>query len=63
MSEIIVNTAWKVSKYRVSSGTYFPVFGPEKTPYLDSFHAVKYFPILHYNNYKLICSYPLFIVF
>ena len=20
---------------------YFPVFGPEKTPYLDIFHAVK----------------------
>ena len=40
-------TAWKVSKYRVFSGTYFPVFelntgkyGPEKTPFLDTFHAV-----------------------
>ena len=39
-------TAWKVSKYRVFSGTYFPVFelnteyGPEKTPYLGTFHAV-----------------------
>ena len=39
--------AWKVSKYRVFSGPYFPVFGlntgkygPEKTPYLDIFHAV-----------------------
>ena len=30
----------KVSKYRVSSGLYFPVFGPEKTPYLDTFHAM-----------------------
>ena len=40
-------TAWKVSKYRVISGPYFPVFspntgkyGPEITPYLDTFHAV-----------------------
>ena len=38
---------WKVSKYGVISGTYFPVFGlntgkygPEITPYLDTFHAV-----------------------
>ena len=37
-------TAWKVSKYGVISGPYFPVFGlntgkygPEKTPYLDTF--------------------------
>ena len=42
------NTAWKVSKYGVVSGPYFPVFGldtgkygPEVTPYLDTFHAVK----------------------
>ena len=28
-------TAWKVSKYGVFSGKY----GPEKTPYLDTFHA------------------------
>ena len=40
-----------MSKYRVFSGPYFPVFGlntgkygPEKTPYLDTFHAVE---ILH----------------
>ena len=39
--------AWKVSKYEVFSGSYFPIFGlntvkkrPEKTPYLDTFHAV-----------------------
>ena len=50
------STAWKVSKYVVFSGPYFPVFspntgkyGPETTPYLDTFHAVKilgkqYFP-------------------
>ena len=34
------NTAWKVPKYEVFSGPYFPVFGPEKIPYLDTFHAV-----------------------
>ena len=35
-------------KYGVFSGLYFPVFrpnigkyGPEKTPYLDTFHAVN----------------------
>ena len=40
-------TAGKVSKYGVFSGPYFPVFGmntgkygPDKTPYLDTFHAV-----------------------
>ena len=47
-------TAWKVSKYRVISGSYFTAFGlntvkcgpnagkygPEITPYLDTFHAV-----------------------
>ena len=41
-------TVWKVSKYGVFSGPYFPVFGlntgkygPEKTPYLDTFHAIR----------------------
>ena len=33
-------TAWKVSKYGVISGPYFPVLGPEITPYLDTFHTV-----------------------
>ena len=40
-------TARKVSKEGVISGPYFPAFGlntekygPEITPYLDSFHAV-----------------------
>ena len=43
-----VNTAWKVSKYGVFSGLYFPVFSPgtgkykpEKTPHLDTFHILK----------------------
>ena len=41
-------TVWKVSKYGVISGQYFPVFssnarsnGPEITSYLDNFHAVS----------------------
>ena len=41
------STGWKVSKYRVFSGPHFLVFspdtgenGPEKTLYLDNFHAV-----------------------
>ena len=33
-------TAGNVTKYGVSFGPYFPKFGPEKTPYLDTFHAV-----------------------
>ena len=43
----IIITAWKVSKYGVFSGPHFPVFGldtgkygPEKPPYMDTFHAV-----------------------
>ena len=41
-------TAWKVSKYVVISGPYFPVFSPNTGKYapeintcLDTFHAVK----------------------
>ena len=40
-------TVWKVSKWEVISGPYFPVFGlnagkygPKISPYLDTFHAV-----------------------
>ena len=43
---IVLSTAWKVSKYGVISGPYFPVFGlntgkygPEITSYLDRFDA------------------------
>ena len=43
-------TVWKVSKYQVFPGPYFPVFGLNtekfgtgKTPYLDTFHAVDLF--------------------
>ena len=42
-----LSTAWKVSKYGVFFTPYLSVFspnageyGPEKTPYLDTFHAV-----------------------
>ena len=35
-------TAWKVSKYGVFSGPYFPALGPENNPYLDTFHAVHF---------------------
>ena len=55
----MTNTAWKASKYGVSSGLLFPVFSPntekdgkEKTPYLDTFHAVKYF--LSFSNFRLM---------
>ena len=52
----ILQALREVSKYVVFSGPYLPVFspntgkyGPETTPYLDTFHAVKilgkqYFP-------------------
>ena len=51
----VIYTVWKVYNYGVFSGPYFPVFGlntevytsvliqeygPEKVPYLDTFHAV-----------------------
>ena len=46
-------TAWKVLKYGVFSGPYFPVFGlnsekygTEKTPYLDSLHGVLSYNLL-----------------
>ena len=40
-------TAWKVPKYGIISGSYFPEFSPntekygqERTPYFDTFHSV-----------------------
>ena len=48
MQEKIVITAWDVLKYGAFHGPYFPVFGlntgkygPEITPYLDTFRAVN----------------------
>ena len=40
-SNIVQNTSWKVTKYWISFGPNFPIFGPEKTPYLDTFLIVK----------------------
>ena len=53
-NEGIKVSAWKVSKYGFISGPYFPVFnpntgkyGPEMTPYLDTFHAVSAYAESH----------------
>ena len=43
------NTARKVSKYEYFSGPNFPAFGPEKTPFLDTFYAVKWEPTGYLN--------------
>ena len=51
-----------MSKYGVFSGPYFPAFGlntekygPENTPYLDNFHAVKiiFYASLSFHSAKL----------
>ena len=54
------HTARKVSKYGVFNGPYFSVFspnrgkyGPEKTPHLDTFHAVSYFRYIAFCIYVL----------
>ena len=36
-----------MSKHEAFSGPFFPIFGPEKTPYLDTFHAVTATIIKH----------------
>ena len=48
-----------MSNYGVFSGLYFPVFwlntgkyGPEKTPYLDTLHAVFIQICSHYTDWK-----------
>ena len=53
------NAAWKVSKYDVISGPYFPVFSPstgkygsEITPFLDTFHILLMFEsVVKYSNF------------
>ena len=47
-TSVMKDTAWKVSKYGVFSGLYFPVFrpntgkyGPEKTLYMNTFRAIR----------------------
>ena len=59
----IVCTERKGSKYGVFSGPYFPKFGlntgkygPEKTPYLDTFHAVMRFKQKKHPSYSIICN-------
>ena len=52
-SNIYNSTAWKVSKYGVFFGPYFPVFGPEKTLYMDTFYAVWSFQPLTIFTKKL----------
>ena len=37
----LLNNTLKVSKYGVFSGPNTGKYGPEKTPYLDTFHAAK----------------------
>ena len=46
--QTINSEPWKNFKYEIFSGLYFPKFSPKqedtdqkKTPYLDTFHAVK----------------------
>ena len=34
------STVWKVSKYGAFYGPHTGKYGPEKSPYLDSFHAM-----------------------
>ena len=64
---IFPDTVSKVSKYGVFSGPYFAVFsqntgkyGPEKTPYLDAFHAVRKVIVEYYSKYSLM-QYLLFL--
>ena len=54
------STAWKVSKYGVISGSYFPAVGLNTERYSDNFHAVKLlkngnwtFPNVCYFTWKL----------
>ena len=54
-----IHTAWKVSKYGVISGPYFPVFGPEITPYLDTFHTVSVYSLRNSLLDVTTCSYLL----
>ena len=53
------HTAWKVAKYGVFSGPYFPIlglntgnYGPEKSLYLDTFNAVKQFSGVYRINHR-----------
>ena len=66
MKSVQIRSSWKVFKYRVCSGPYFPIFGqntrkygPEKTPYLDSFHTVIpnwYMYLFFFIRFFTFCS-------
>ena len=51
------HTAWKVFKYGVISGPNTGKYGPEITPYLDTFHALRLFrrqrKVVHLKNLKV----------
>ena len=57
-------TAWKVTKYGVTSGPCFPIlipntgkYGPEISPYLDTSHAVMIVDILsRFRLTKIKCN-------
>ena len=51
-------TAWKVSKYGVFFSPYFHVFGPEKTPYFDIFHALLTNKCLEFFQLFFTVKYP-----
>ena len=43
-------TEWKVSKYGVISGPNREKYGPEITPYLDTFYAVEIAPYVPFTD-------------
>ena len=51
----LIGTVWQVSKYGVLSVPNRQKYGPEKSPYLDTFHAVREltFPL---GKFLLYCS-------
>ena len=67
-----INVLREVSKYGVFSITYFPSFSPnvgkygtEKTPYLDTFHAVEH--EMHHNDalqyFSAVCKYLVYLFY
>ena len=46
---------WKVSKYFVISGPNTGKYGPEITPYLDTFHVVRQ-PVIRLAISKKYCQ-------
>ena len=48
----VCNTAWKVSRYGVFSGPNAGKYGPGKTPYLNTFHAMEYIRHLSHRAWR-----------